>query len=111
MIKSPAVFDINKLNNTNAHYLRQLPKEEMHKLFGEEWVKSGLLTKPDSPFVHSAVDLLYTSVGVLGECNQRLKDCLDYPLEETLKSEEGQIFMHVEVAREILEVGLSLWLA
>ncbi|KAK9808057.1 hypothetical protein WJX73_010913 [Symbiochloris irregularis] len=107
MIKSPAVFDLNKLNNTNSHYLRQMPREQLHKLFGEQWVKSGLLNKADSPFVHSAVDLLHTSVGVLGECNQRLKDCLDYPLEETLKSEDGQIFMHVEVAREILEAAES----
>ena len=98
------MFDLPKLDNTNGHYLRQLPLEQLYGLVGEEWVQSGLLAKQDSPFVRAAVDLLQTSLTLVTNANDRLRDALAYPLDETLATEDGQLFARKDIAEEIIAV-------
>lgn len=41
-----------------GQHLRALPVETLTAMVGERWVASGLLKRPDSPFVANAVQLL-----------------------------------------------------
>ena len=106
--KSAAFFDKQKLLSTNAHYLKELPQEELQKAVGQFWVEAGLLHSADSPFVRAAADLLASSLKIVPDAEKGLRDALGYPLHETLQSEDGQALMSPDIAREILEVGL-LW--
>lgn len=52
------------------------------------WIKSGLLAKEDSPFVHAAVTMLKNSLELVVDADQQLREVLDYPLEASIAQDE-----------------------
>ncbi len=62
--KSPAVFDKTKLSWMNGQHLRALPEDSLLPLVAHSWASSGLLTKPDSPFVRAAMHVCQHSMEV-----------------------------------------------
>lgn len=62
--KSPAVFDKTKLSWVNGQHLRSLPEQHLLPLVASTWQESGLLAKPDSPFVRAALHVCQHSLEV-----------------------------------------------
>jgi glutamyl/glutaminyl-tRNA synthetase len=55
--KSPAVFDVVKLNWMNGQHIRLMPAEEQVAMVGAVLVADGLAESVDSPFTEKAVTL------------------------------------------------------
>ena len=62
IIKSPAVFDQEKLNWLNRHYLKQTPLPKLAELAAPFLVEAGLLRKPVTPPVKAWLELVIESV-------------------------------------------------
>jgi len=60
--KSPAVFDLDKLNWLNGHYIRQAPLERITALALPYLVRAGYITTPLSPEELERVGMMVNSV-------------------------------------------------
>lgn len=76
--KSPAVFDLNKLNHINAHYLKQTPAEELVDLTLPFLREQGLylkeLTAEDKEWITGLIAAVQEKINNLSE----IKDFLHY---------------------------------
>ncbi|KAG6548554.1 hypothetical protein Mapa_010042 [Marchantia paleacea] len=103
--KSAAIFDLAKLGWVNGQHLRALPVEEVSKMFGEQWMRAGLITHSEGPFVTGGVALLQNGTDILSDSTQALLDLLAYPLHSTLASKQVKEFVDdnlSEVAQAVL---------
>lgn len=105
--KSGAIFDQTKLGWLNGQHLRLLPTEEVATMFGEQWMKAGLLTESaPASFVDVAVELLKNGTELVADSENHLLSILHYPLKETLASSEVKDVVDdniTEVANAIVE--------
>ncbi|MFA4885242.1 MAG: glutamate--tRNA ligase [Desulfotomaculaceae bacterium] len=60
--KSPAVFDLEKLNWLNGHYIRQAPLDQLTALAIPHFEKAGYLSAPLSPEKYQWVKMVVASV-------------------------------------------------
>lgn len=70
--------------------MRALPFEKAQALFCDVWLRDGIVTKSQSPFIDAAVELIQDSIERLTDATPRLTKEFDYPLLETLQSEEAK---------------------
>ncbi|XP_074357150.1 glutamate--tRNA ligase, chloroplastic/mitochondrial-like [Apium graveolens] len=98
--KSGAVFDSTKFRWMNGQHLRLLPPEELTKLLGHHWMRTGILKESEGLFVEEAVQLLKDAVDLITDSEKALSNFLSYPLHETLSSSE---------AKPILEDSISVF--
>eukprot|EP00884_Botryococcus_braunii_P019045 jgi/Botrbrau1/5824/Bobra.0366s0009.1 len=87
--KSPAVFDKTKLGWMNGQHVRSLPEDQLLPLLTSAWQNSGLLAKPDSPFVRAALHVCQHSLELVTDADRDLRAVLSYPLQETLASDKA----------------------
>eukprot|EP00243_Klebsormidium_subtile_P004449 TRINITY_DN18434_c0_g1_i1.p1 TRINITY_DN18434_c0_g1~~TRINITY_DN18434_c0_g1_i1.p1 ORF type:complete len:618 (+),score=172.39 TRINITY_DN18434_c0_g1_i1:62-1915(+) len=86
--KSAAIFDKTKLLWINGQHIRLLPPEEVNSMLGQQWVSSGILKRPDGPFVDMAAELIKDSLEVIADADHGLNRLLNYPLREIIASGE-----------------------
>lgn len=60
--KSPAVFDLDKLNWLNGHYIRKAPLEQLVILAMPFMEKAGYITTPPPPEINEQVGMMVDSV-------------------------------------------------
>jgi nondiscriminating glutamyl-tRNA synthetase len=78
--KSPAVFDVNKLNFINRHYLKSNP--DVPRLVAEELQKTGWMPASERDgWVLKVVDTVLPSVDIISRLPAALDDVLAYPLD------------------------------
>lgn len=97
--KSPAMFDGDKLRFINGQHLRALSAEELEALVIPEWKRSGVFTEvvtEGSQLGSAAVALIRGALELVNDANAEIKSVLEYPLEETQASGDGD---------ELLEEG------
>ncbi|CAL5321527.1 unnamed protein product [Camellia sinensis] len=88
--KSGAIFDSTKLRWMNGQHLRSLPSEELTKLIGEHWKRTGILTESEGLFIEEVVQLLKDGIDLIPDSDKALSNLLSYPLYATLASPEGK---------------------
>ncbi|GLJ16385.1 hypothetical protein SUGI_0277860 [Cryptomeria japonica] len=104
--KSAAIFDLAKLRWMNGQHLRSLPSDELAKLLGEHWKKSGILSESEGSFIHEATELLKDAIDLVPSSDQALRDLFSYPLQSTLMSPEGKEVINDNLV-EVIEALLS----
>ena len=78
--KSPAVFDVTKLNFINRHYMKTSPV--VPQLVTRELEKSGWLPKADREiWIAKVMDTVLASVDTVSQIPSALEDVLAYPVD------------------------------
>ncbi|KAL1831490.1 hypothetical protein ACET3Z_001141 [Daucus carota] len=88
--KHGAVFDSTKFRWMNGQYLKLLAPQELAKLLGHHWKRTGILMESEGLFVEEAVELLKDKVDLISDSENALTNFLSYPLFETLSSSEAK---------------------
>ncbi|CAM6111056.1 unnamed protein product [Calypogeia fissa] len=104
--KSAAIFDNAKLGWMNGQHLRALPVDDMSKMLGEQWAKSGIISTAEGRFVTEATELIQNGIDIVSDGDLALLNILAYPLQSTLESEAARAFVDdnlQEVAGGVLE--------
>lgn len=106
--KSPAVFDKTKLGWMNGQHLRALPEDHVLPLVASAWQKSGLLAKPDSPFVRAALHVCQHSLEV---CSSLLSFaiCCGPPILPRLEQFQLQLQMCAEEFFAMYFIACPSW--
>ncbi|GAB2225039.1 hypothetical protein Drorol1_Dr00005821 [Drosera rotundifolia] len=102
--KGGAIFDSVKLRWMNGRYLQSLPPNELTRLIGDHWKRSGILNESDGQFVEDAVSLLKDGFDLVPDSHKVLTSLLSYPLHATLASEEAKPVLEDQLS----EVAVSL---
>jgi glutamyl-tRNA synthetase len=84
--RSPAVFDIKKLNWINGQHLRALPESERAQLVGSHLASAGVAREPRSAFALAASKMVAEKIELVNDASPLVRDALTYPLAETLGS-------------------------
>lgn len=84
--KSPAVFDIKKLNWINGQHLRALPEAERAELVGSHLASAGVAKDAHSAFAAAASKMVAEKIELVNDASPLVRDVLAYPLGETLSS-------------------------
>jgi glutamyl-tRNA synthetase len=85
--KSPAVFDIKKLNWINGQHLRALPEAERAELVGAHLAAAGVAKDARSAFAAAASRMVAEKIELVNDASPLVRDALVYPLSETLGSD------------------------
>ena len=116
--KSPAVFDLNKLNYINSHYLKQTPNEELVDLclpfLREQGLFTGELTAEDREWIKCFIGAVKEKINNLSEIKEYTKyftgtevDRLDPEARSILQTETFpavlELFKQKIGAREVLD--------
>lgn len=83
--KSPAVFDVVKLNWMNGQHIRLMSEEEQVKMVGAVLVEEGLAESIDSPYTAKAVALCANGIELVQDAAAEVKAINSYPLKENLE--------------------------
>ncbi|KAG5184901.1 Glutamyl-tRNA Synthetase, chloroplast precursor [Tribonema minus] len=105
VIKSPAVFDMQKLRWMNGQHLRALPDEELSPLVGTALVEAGICTDAQGEFVAACTHICKGSMELVADAVPQVQMMLSYPLVDTLVSEEAHEIMEdgfVDIAKAVL---------
>ncbi|XP_020083163.1 glutamate--tRNA ligase, chloroplastic/mitochondrial-like [Ananas comosus] len=102
--KSGAIFDSTKLRWMNGQHLRSLALDELIKIFGDQWKRTGILLEAEGSFVKDATELLKDGIDLITDADTALSNLLSYPVLSTLSSEEGKPI----VQDKLSEVAASL---
>uniref|UniRef100_A0A6V7QWI7 Glutamate--tRNA ligase, chloroplastic/mitochondrial n=1 Tax=Ananas comosus var. bracteatus TaxID=296719 RepID=A0A6V7QWI7_ANACO len=102
--KSGAIFDSTKLRWMNGQHLRSLPLDELIKILGDQWKRTGILLEAEGSFVKDATELLKDGIDLITDADTALSNLLSYPVLSTLSSEEGKPI----VQDKLSEVAASL---
>ena len=86
--KSPAVFDVVKLNWMNGKHIRLLPEEEQVAMIGAVLVNEGLAASADSDFVKKAVKLCANGIELVEDAAKEVRDILAYDLAGNVSDEK-----------------------
>jgi glutamyl-tRNA synthetase len=86
--KSPAVFDVVKLNWMNGQHIRLLPEEEQVAMIGAVLVNEGLAASADSDFVKKAVKLCANGIELVEDAAKEVRDILAYDLAGNVSDEK-----------------------
>mmetsp|Transcript_38111 Transcript_38111/g.61904 ORF Transcript_38111/g.61904 Transcript_38111/m.61904 type:complete len:412 (+) Transcript_38111:411-1646(+) len=90
VIKSPAVFDMEKLKWVNSQHIRAMETEELQNLI-EPFFKSAEPPLPSDPeFLSAATKMCQPRMSVLSEAPEIAREALAHPLAVTLESEEAR---------------------
>ncbi len=103
--KSPAVFDLNKLNHINAHYLKQTPDEELVDLVLPFLKDKGLFSKKD--LTDAERQWISGFIGAIKEKINSLNEVKDYihyfwGTEVDEPDEEGKEILRAETVPAVL---------
>ncbi|HHV65932.1 MAG TPA: glutamate--tRNA ligase [Peptococcaceae bacterium] len=105
--KSPAVFDLNKLNYINSHYLKQTPAEELVDLAWPFLKEQGLflkdeLTEADREWITGMLEAVREKINNLSE----IKDFLHYftGTEAEEPNEEAKAVLTGETVPAVLDL-------
>jgi len=101
--KSPAVFDIKKLNWINGQHLRALPEEERAAIVGAHLVEAGVAKEALSPFASLAAAMVAEKIELVNDASPLVADALAYPLAETLATDAA-----AELNSGVRAVGAAL---
>uniref|UniRef100_A0A7S2U3Y7 glutamate--tRNA ligase n=1 Tax=Lotharella oceanica TaxID=641309 RepID=A0A7S2U3Y7_9EUKA len=88
VIKSPAVFDMDKLKWVNSQKIRELEEKELSPLIKPFLESAGLPT--DEGFLSIATKMAQQRMEVLADAPTIVKDALAYPLSATLETKEAK---------------------
>jgi len=80
--KSPAVFDVKKLNWVNGQHLRALPEAERACLIGDLLVERGLAKEASSPFCQAAALMVAAKIELVNDAVPLIEGAMLYPLAE-----------------------------
>lgn len=86
--KSPAVFDVVKLNWMNGQHIRLMPQDDQVAMVGAVLVKEGLAASVDSPFTAKAVELCANGIELVQAASSEVRAILEYPLKENVEDEK-----------------------
>lgn len=87
--KSPAVFDTVKLNWMNGQHIRLLPESEQNEMLGLAMEKSGVMSATASDEAKKmAISLVKDSIELTEDVSAKVKEILEYPLQEEMKTNE-----------------------
>jgi glutamyl-tRNA synthetase/nondiscriminating glutamyl-tRNA synthetase len=79
--KSPAVFDVNKLNFINRHYIKTNP--DVPRLVSEQLRKAGWMPSSDGDrWVSLVKDTVVSSIDVIGQVPAALETALAFPVDD-----------------------------
>lgn len=87
--KSPAVFDLDKLNWLNGHYIRQTPLERITDLSVPYLEKAGYLSTPLSQEQYEWVKLVVDAVREYLTCVSEITEHVAFFFAETVAAEES----------------------
>ncbi|KAL3684264.1 hypothetical protein R1sor_002286 [Riccia sorocarpa] len=106
--KSAAIFDLVKLGWMNGQHLRSLPVEEISKMFGEQWLRAGLVSRSEGPFIDEGAVLLKNGTDIVSDSEESLKQLLAYPLHSTLESHQAKEFVDDNL-KEVADAVLAAY--
>lgn len=87
--KSPAVFDTVKLNWMNGQHIKLLPESEQNEMLGAAMEKSGVMSASASDDAKKmAISLVKDSIELTEDVSAKVKEILEYPLQEEMKTNE-----------------------
>jgi len=96
--KSPAVFDVKKLNWINGQHLRALPADKRAALVGEALHELGVATSPASPFVDAASEMVAEKLELVNDAEPLVRGALSYPLADLPPDQRDEDFAEVGAA-------------
>lgn len=86
--KSPAVFDVVKLNWMNGQHIRLMPQEDQVAMVGAVLVEEGLAASVDAPFTSKAVALCANGIELVQDAAKEVRAILQYPLKENMNDDK-----------------------
>ena len=90
IIKSPAVFDQEKLNWLNRHYLKQLPLATLAEMSVPYLVEAGLLTEPPTApvleWIERVLEAVINKLDYLGQLPEAVRLIFEYDVRQAAES-------------------------
>ncbi len=102
--KSPAIFDLTKLNWFNNHYLRALPANDFENL-AKPYLKDLSLDKYEGPKINQMLNLIKDGLNNLSEIKEQLTYFEPKPID--LNQSEIRPILDTDSARKILRLMLE----
>ena len=75
---------------------------------GRHLVDAGVVSKPDTPFVKAAIDLMQQNLELVQDSDAELKRMMTYPLAETLASGQADPFKESNL-KDVAQYVLDQW--
>lgn len=104
--KSGGVFDVNKLNWVNGHYIRESSVERITDLAIPHLIEAGYITEEDAKskydWLKDLVGILQDRISYVGEIKE--KASIFFKTEIELKDEESKELIKVDHLSELLDV-------
>ena len=104
--KSPAVFDQEKLNWLNRHYMKEAPRSRLAELALEFLAKAGYLNEPAEPAVvtwlERVLDAVLKNLDQLGQLPEAMRLIFEYDAAQVVMGEETRHVAEDAGARQVL---------
>ncbi len=104
--KSPAVFDTDKLNWLNRHYMKECPPRRLAELTVPFLQAAGLVNPAPGPevlaWIERVLDAVLKNVSLLSEVPGAARVVFDYDAQQALATPEFQELITSQAAREVL---------
>lgn len=106
IIKSAAVFDQEKLNWLNRHYLKQLPLAEVAKMSVPFLVEAGFLSEPVAPpvleWLEMVIDAVINKIDYLSQLPDAVRLIFEYDVQKAAESLGTEDSVENEGPRHVL---------
>jgi nondiscriminating glutamyl-tRNA synthetase len=113
--KSPAVFDAEKLNWMNRHYMKQSPPRRLAELSVPILVEAGYLSRPvDEPtlsWLERVLDAVLKNLDHLSQLPSAVRLIFNYDAEAASRDEETRHVVEETASREVLKAFIPKVLA
>ncbi|HET7842318.1 MAG TPA: glutamate--tRNA ligase, partial [Terriglobia bacterium] len=115
VIKSPAVFDQEKLHWLNRHYMKETPPARLAELSLPFLVRAGYLTAPAAPevlrWLERVLDAVLKNLDQLSQLPAAARLIFEYDVAQILTGEETRHVAEDASAREVLKAFIPKVLA
>ncbi len=113
--KSPAVFDTDKLNWLNRHYMKECPPRRLAELAVPFLQAAGLVNSPPGPgvlaWIERVLDAVLKNVSLLSEIPAAARIVFDFDAQAALATPEFQELISNPAVREVLAAFIPMTLA
>lgn len=113
--KSPAVFDLEKLNWLNRHYLKESPPARLAELAFPFLARAGYLTEPSNPsilhWVWNVVNAVLKNLDTLSQLPDATRPIFNYDAAGIIHGEETRHVVEEAGSREVLAAFIPKVLA
>lgn len=104
--KSPAVFDLEKLNWLNRHYLKESPPARLAELGLPFLARAGYLTEPANPallhWIENVINAVLKNLDTLSQLPDATRLIFNYDAASAIQGEETRHVVEEAASREVL---------